>query len=288
MRRTPTRPAVAIAVSAAVFMASASGVFTAAQSAAPAAKAAPPSTAQRASSAAPAPAATPASAATSQLATIQQYCVGCHNDRVKTAGVSFDGLTAEGIGQRAELFEKAVRKVRGRVMPPPGARQPDGAAADSLVSWLEHSLDSTAGRAHLRDQVVLHRLNRKEYANAVRDLLAVEVDAGDLLPADDVVDGFDNIETALQVSPSFIEQYVTAARSKPVRYGTSGVGSANHLFGELLKIEGRAPQHDHPERERGGGAEGDGGDGPGELDERLSSGGAQGTPCPPPVRGRAP
>jgi cytochrome c551/c552 len=155
--------------------------------------------------------------APSQLATIQQYCVGCHNDRAKTAGVSFDGLTADGIGQRAELFEKAVRKVRGRVMPPPGARQPEAAAADSLVTWLEQSLDSAAGRAHLRDEIVLHRLNRKEYANAVRDLLAVDVDATDLLPADDVVDGFDNIATALQVSPSFIEQYVTAARAVAVK-----------------------------------------------------------------------
>ena len=148
---------------------------------------------------------------------MQQYCVSCHNDRVKTGGVSFQGVTPESIGQHADVFEKAVRKMRGRVMPPPGARQPGSAAIDSLVAYLEDSLDKTAGKAHLRDQVVLHRLNRKEYANAVRDLLAVEFDATELLPADDIAEGFDNIATALQVSPSFIEQYVIAARAVAVK-----------------------------------------------------------------------
>jgi len=157
--------------------------------------------------------------AAQQLATIKQYCAGCHNDRIKSAGVSFDGLTAEHIGQRADVFEKAVRKLRGRVMPPPGARQPEGAAVDSLVTWLEDSLDHAAASApaHLPDQVVLHRLNRKEYANAVRDLLAVEVNGTELLPADDIAEGYDNIAAALQVSPSFIEQYVIAARAVAVK-----------------------------------------------------------------------
>src|SRR5438128_4701945 len=143
-------------------------------------------------------------AADAQLATIKQYCVGCHNDRAKTGGVSFEGITPASIGQHAEVFEKAVRKLRGRVMPPPGAKQPDAAAIDSLVAWLESSLDRAEGKAHVPDQVVLHRLNRKEYANAVRDILAVDVDANELLPADDTAEGFDNIATALQVSPSFI------------------------------------------------------------------------------------
>ncbi len=154
-----------------------------------------------------------------QLATIKQYCGGCHNDRTKAAGVSFDGLTPDQIGARAETFEKAVRKLRGRVMPPPIARQPDAATVDSLVSWLEDTLDHAAatGPSHLPDQVVLHRLNRKEYSNAVRDLLAVDFDATDVLPADDVADGYDNIAAALQVSPSFIEQYVIAARAVAVK-----------------------------------------------------------------------
>ena len=170
-----------------------------------------------ASPAAPAAQATSAQAAQAQLATINTYCVGCHNDRAKTAGVSFEGLKAEGIGEHAELFEKAVRKLRGRVMPPPGSKQPDAKDIDSLVGWLEASLDKAEGKAHIPDQVVLHRLNRKEYANAVRDLLAVEFDAAATLPEDDSADGFDNIASALQVSPSFIEQYVIAARLVAVK-----------------------------------------------------------------------
>ena len=160
-----------------------------------------------------------APAAAPQLATIKQYCGGCHNDRMKAGGVSFDGLTADAVGGRADVFEKAVRKLRGRVMPPPNARQPDQASVDSLVAWLENSLDRAAatGPSHLPDQVVLHRLNRKEYANAVRDLLAVDFNAAEVLPADDIAEGYDNIATALQVSPSFIEQYVIAARGVAVK-----------------------------------------------------------------------
>src|SRR6266853_2175280 len=154
-----------------------------------------------------------------ELATIKQYCAGCHSDRTKAGGVSFEGLTPEAVGQQADVFEKAVRKLRGRVMPPPNARQPDAAAVDSLVAWLEESLDraTAAGPSHLPDKVVLHRLNRKEYANAVRDLLAVEVNTAEFLPADDVAEGYDNIASALQVSPSFIEQYVIAARAVAVK-----------------------------------------------------------------------
>ena len=136
---------------------------------------------------------------------------------MKTAGVSFANLTPESIGQHADVFEKAVRKVRGRVMPPPGARQPDAATADALVAWLEQSLDRAQTQAHVPDRLVLHRLNRKEYTNAVRDLLAVDFDATEVLPADDVAEGYDNIAAALQVSPSFIEQYVIAARAVAVK-----------------------------------------------------------------------
>ena len=148
-----------------------------------------------------------------QLATIKQYCVACHNDKAKTGGVSFQNITAASIAKDPELFEKAVRKLRGRVMPPPGMKQPDGKSVDSLVAWLEGSLDKLPNEQRVTDQVVLHRLNRKEYDNAVRDLLDVEVNSAELLPQDDVAQGFDNIASALQVSPSFIEQYVIAARN---------------------------------------------------------------------------
>jgi len=151
--------------------------------------------------------------ADAQLATMKQYCSGCHNDKAKIGGVSFEGITAGSIAQNPALFEKAVRKLRGSVMPPPGARQPDGKAVDSLVAWLEGSLDKVPSQAYITDKVVLHRLNRKEYENAVRDLLSVEVNSAELLPPDDTAQGFDNIAAALQVSPSFIEQYVLAARN---------------------------------------------------------------------------
>jgi mono/diheme cytochrome c family protein len=196
-----SRSSILVSLAVLVFMASVSAVFTAGQ--------APP--ASKAGSAAP------ASEADAQLATMKQYCAGCHNDRAKMAGISFDGLTPESIGKQGELFEKAVRKLRGRVMPPPNAKQPDGAAVDSLVAWLEKSLDRSESQMRVRDKVVLHRLNRKEYSNAVRDLLAVDFDADAVLPADDAVDGFDNIAEGLQVSPSFIEQYVIAARAVAVK-----------------------------------------------------------------------
>jgi mono/diheme cytochrome c family protein len=200
--RTAPRGTVVIALAAIALLASLTRVFTASPQQAAASQGA---------------AARGQAAAQNELATMQQYCVSCHNDRVKTADVSFQGVTPESIGQHADLFEKAVRKMRGRVMPPPGGRQPGSAAIDSLVAYLEESLDKAAGKAHLRDQVVLHRLNRKEYENAVRDLLAVEIDASEWLPADDIAEGFDNIATALQVSPSFIEQYVIAARAVAVK-----------------------------------------------------------------------
>ena len=196
MTSTPTRVHIVIFLAGVLFVGSLTGVFTASQQTATAPEAA---------------------GAQGQLATMQQYCVSCHNDRAKVADVSFQGITPESIAQRAEVFEKAVRKMRGRVMPPPNARQPGAAAVDSLVSYLEDSLDRAETQAHVRDQVVLHRLNRREYTNAVRDLLAVDFDATEVLPADDIAEGYDNIASALQVSPSFIEQYVIAARAVAVK-----------------------------------------------------------------------
>ncbi|HLH42411.1 MAG TPA: DUF1592 domain-containing protein [Bryobacteraceae bacterium] len=154
--------------------------------------------------------------AATHLALVKQYCSTCHSDKLKTGGVSLEGVTAASIAKDPELFEKAVRKLRGRVMPPPGAKQPDGKAVDALVAWLEDTLDKLPNQAHITDQTALHRLNRKEYENAVRDLLLVEVNGAELLPPDDVAQGFDNIASALQVSPSFIEQYVHAAHNVAV------------------------------------------------------------------------
>jgi hypothetical protein len=147
------------------------------------------------------------------LATFKTYCAGCHNDKAKVAGLSFENVTAASIAKDPEHFEKAVMKMRGRVMPPPGMKQPDAKTEDALISYLEESLDKIQTDKTISDQIVLHRLNRKEYENAVHDLVLVDVKASELLPPDDLAQGYDNIASALQVSPSFIEQYVIAARN---------------------------------------------------------------------------
>jgi hypothetical protein len=146
-----------------------------------------------------------------QIATIDRYCVDCHNDVDLTSDLSFEGMTDASVAAHPDVFEKAVRKLRSRVMPPVGEPRPENETVDELVAWLETTLDANDDNAHIPDEVALHRLNRKEYANAVHDLLAVNVDAAAILPDDDLEGGYDNIATALQVSPTFIEQYVIAA-----------------------------------------------------------------------------
>jgi hypothetical protein len=147
-----------------------------------------------------------------QRALLDQYCVTCHNQRSKTANVMFDTMDLSNLSKDAEVWERAVRKLRGGMMPPPGARKPDHAALDGLAQWLETSLDQAAAAAPNPGRILVHRLNRAEYSNAVEDLLGLRVDASALLPADDVSDGFDNIANVLKVSPSFLDQYVAAAR----------------------------------------------------------------------------
>src|SRR5215469_8757954 len=147
----------------------------------------------------------------SQWSTIQTYCFGCHNEFVKAGNLFLNQLSADSVPEHPEIFEKAVRKLRGRQMPPPGAPQPSQQEVDALVSWLEGTLDES-GKAHLAGHVAVQRLNRTEYANAVQDLLAVEIDPTQYLPADIAVEGFSNIASALTVSPAFLEQYVKAAR----------------------------------------------------------------------------
>src|ERR1700730_15563516 len=148
----------------------------------------------------------------SQWSTIQTYCFGCHNEGVRAGNLFLDQLGAESVPQHPEIFEKVVRKLRGRQMPPPGMEQPSQQEVDALVGWLESTLDESS-KAHLAGRVPVQRLNRTEYANAVQDLLAVEIDPTKYLPADIAVEGFSNIAEALTVSPAFLEQYLNAARA---------------------------------------------------------------------------
>jgi mono/diheme cytochrome c family protein len=144
-------------------------------------------------------------------AMLTTYCVTCHNARLKTGGLALDGLDLQAPADHAEIWEKALRKLRGHQMPPPGSPQPAQTDVDSFVAWMEGALDAhtqgpTAG------YVPIQRLNRTEYAASVKMLLGVEVNAKEVLPQDIQVEGFDNIADALSVSPAFLDQYVTAAR----------------------------------------------------------------------------
>src|ERR1700722_1419659 len=147
----------------------------------------------------------------SQWSTIQTYCFGCHNEFVKAGNLFLNQLSADSVPEHPEIFEKAVRKLRGRQMPPPGLEQPSQQEVDALIGWLESTLDKSS-KEHVAGHVSVERLNRTEYANAVKDLLAVEIDPNQYLPADIAVEGFNNIAAALTVSPAFLEQYVNVAR----------------------------------------------------------------------------
>jgi mono/diheme cytochrome c family protein len=143
---------------------------------------------------------------------VEQYCVECHNETDLTADIAFDALGPDEVAAHAETFERAVRKLRGRMMPPPGGAKPDNAEVDAFVAWLEATLDVAAPQPE-PGYVTPHRMNRTEYANAIRDLLAIDVDPATLLPVDGAEHGFDNIANALTVSPSFIDQFLSAARN---------------------------------------------------------------------------
>jgi mono/diheme cytochrome c family protein len=144
-------------------------------------------------------------------ALLDQYCITCHNGRLKTGGLELDKLDLARVGPDAESWEKVARKLRAGMMPPAGARRPDRAALDALASSVEGALDRSAAANPNPGRTPLHRMNRVEYANAVRDLLDVEVDPATLLPADDASNGFDNIADVLGVSPALLERYVSAA-----------------------------------------------------------------------------
>ena len=145
-------------------------------------------------------------------ALLDTYCVTCHNQRTKTAGLMFDTMDLAKLPEHGDVWEKTVRKLRGGMMPPPGVRRPDQASVDSMVSWLERSLDEAAAAHPNPGRVALHRLNRAEYAAAIDDLLGIKIDPAALLPKDDEAEGFDNVASVLTVSPSFLDQYISAAR----------------------------------------------------------------------------
>ena len=144
---------------------------------------------------------------------IAAYCVGCHNDKLKTAGLSLQTLDLTDIPAHADVWEKVARKLRSGEMPPSTVRsRPDARVAGEFAAYLEHTLDLAAASHPDPGRAPMHRLNRAEYSNAVRDLLAVDVRPGEWLPVDDSGYGFDNIAAVLSTSPALLDRYMSAAR----------------------------------------------------------------------------
>ena len=190
--------------------------------------------------------------ADTQWTMLNEYCMDCHNLEDYSGGLAFDLMDHDAISADAEVWEKVVRKLRGRMMPPPGQERPGNQQVDGFVAWLEGNLDQPKAFEEPGEKL-LHRLNRTEYANAIRDLLTLDIDPDALLPVDGAEDGFDNIATALQVSPSFIDQYLgaarvvseqaigsPAARASGTPYNFSTVGQSFHVDGLPLGTRGGA------------------------------------------------
>jgi cytochrome c5 len=179
------------------------------------------------------PQAAPAPAASPQRALLDKYCVTCHNQRLKTGGLMLDKLDVDAVAAAPETWEKVISKIRGGMMPPTGRPRPDTETFDRFVVSLESELDRAAALAPNPGRVPIHRLNRAEYTNAIRDLLGLEIDARSLLPADDSSHGFDNSAGALSLSPALLERYLAAAsRISRLAIGdvTVGPGFTSKLY----------------------------------------------------------
>ena len=156
----------------------------------------------------------PAASAAAQRAVLNRYCISCHNEKVKTGGLALDTIDVDRIDENTAVWERAVRKLRVRAMPPaaPGRPRPDEPTYESLIAYLETSLDRAAARKPNPGRTdTFHRLNRTEYQNAVRDVLALDIDAKALLPTDDSSHGFDNVNVG-GLSPTLLDRYLSAAQ----------------------------------------------------------------------------
>jgi mono/diheme cytochrome c family protein len=152
--------------------------------------------------------------ATEYRALVDQYCVACHNSQFNNAGVILEGLDMSALSQDAEVWERVMRKLRSRAMPPPGSPRPDEAVYQVMIGWMQQQIDTAARVAPNPGRTeTFHRLNRYEYKAAIEDLLAISVDVEEILPGDNTFDaGFDNNGAMLSVSPVLLERYLLAAR----------------------------------------------------------------------------
>jgi len=164
-------------------------------------------------------------------AVLDEFCVTCHSEQLKTAGLSLEKLDLTRVPENAEIWEKVIRKVRVGMMPPPGAPHPNDATRRALVSWLATTLDRAAAAKPNPGRPLAHRLNRAEYANAIRDLLGLEVDSAALLPPDDSAYGFDNVADVLGASPVLLERYLDAAgKLSALAVSDPEAGPASQVF----------------------------------------------------------
>ena len=188
--------------------------------------------------------------------TVGRYCVTCHNDRLRTAGLTLAGRDPSQVGAHAETWEKVVTKLRTRTMPPAGRPRPAADTYDALAAWLETEIDRfAAARPNPGRPEAFHRLNRAEYANAVRDLLALDIDVAALLPADDIDEyGFDNMADVLTVSPALMERYLAAARKiGRLAVGETPAGPATAAYKvPILLVQDDRMGDDAPFGSRGG------------------------------------
>jgi mono/diheme cytochrome c family protein len=173
---------------------------------------------------------------------LRRNCIGCHNQRTRTADLALDTLNLANPGEQAAIWEKVVRKLRAGVMPPAGRPRPDPAATKSFLSWLEGELDSFAAtHTDPGEHELFHRLNRTEYQNAIRDLLDLEINASEYLPPDDVSHGFDNIAGTLKLSPMLFERYLSASQKiSRLAVGSPPLSPGTDVFrlpGDLSQVD---------------------------------------------------
>ena len=189
-------------------------------------------------------------------ATVGRYCVACHNDRLRSADLSLAGLDLARVGAHAETWEKVITKLRTRTMPPVGRPRPAAEAYDTLATWLENEIDRfAAARPNPGRTEAFHRLNRAEYANAIQDLLSLDINVAELLPADNIDEyGFDNMADVLTVSPALMERYLSAARKiGRLAAGETPLGPATETYDvPILLLQEDRMGDDVPFGSRGG------------------------------------